>query len=478
LRPRSAARKHQFRACYNVAVSWRCCAVAILLAAAPAHADDTSIHATATGTVATTDNVFATAQNRDGDIYTQVRPGFLFAYDAPRMVHEIVGEVEVLEYLFHSQSPSLTGRGGWTALFLPGPRSDALVSVNGSSGVLNAITSRTSADQSPVGVVPTGAIDIKSADASEQVSYQAGKHVRTSETIYARYLITDDNAGTKVRSGSIGTNLSLERNWQHDTLALIVGGDLLRLERTVPSTAPPGPITGNVLIQQANPRATVQWRHDIDRRWSTTVDLGATLVNPYGMDPYNPGLAPPQAELLPTAGATVGYTDTWGRAMLTVHRVVAPNLLIAQNTIDDAAIAQVALPLPWLNENPAQPKLVALGTFGVERTQLLDSVTSSTVGEFDVVRFDASLGWTPRPGQTWGLRYELIAQHGDMTAAMLVPSFYRNTVLVTFQLRYPERLRTRIPRSGQSVRADRRDVSPLGAEPVIVDDDAPPDRDR
>ncbi len=446
--------------------------------AAPAHADDASIHATATGTVATTDNVFATPTQRDGDIYMQLRPGVLFAYDAPRMIHELTVEAEVLEYVFHSDTPSLSGRVGWQALFLPGPRSDALVSVNGSTGVLNAITSRTSSDQASIGVVPTGAISMDSADASEQVGYQAGKHVRTTENVFARYLLTDDNMGTTVHSGDIGTNLSLERTWIRDTLALIVGGDVLRLERRAPPNLV-GPLVGSVLIQQANPRAAVQWRHDFDRRWSMTADLGATLVNPYGTDPYNPTTAPLQRTLQPTATALVAYTEVWGRASLSVHRVVAPNLLIAENTVDTAGIAQVALPLPWLgNDSLAQPKLVGLGTFGVERTELLDATSSQLVGAFDVVRLDATVAWTPRPGQTWGVRYELIVQHGDTTAAMLVPSFYRNTLLVTFQLRYPERLRTRIPRSGDSVRSDRRDLGPLGGEPVVVDPaEETPDRE-
>ena len=52
---------------------------------------------------------------------------------------------------------------------------------------------------------------------------------------------------------------------------------------------------------------------------------------------------------------------------------------------------------------------------------------------------------------------------------MAVPDFLRNTFYFTFTLRYPEELQVRVPRRTNSVRADRKDLQPLGAEPVIVD---------
>src|SRR5881398_2182898 len=108
--------------------------IGCLAIAAPAYADHSSAHMTASGDVATTDNVFAQSDNRQGDLFFQVRPGVLFAYDAPRMIHELDAEVELLEYLAHSDSPSVTLHGGWKGFFIPGPRSDLLLSANASSG--------------------------------------------------------------------------------------------------------------------------------------------------------------------------------------------------------------------------------------------------------------------------------------------------------------------------------------------------------
>ena len=79
------------------------------------------------------------------------------------------------------------------------------------------------------------------------------------------------------------------------------------------------------------------------------------------------------------------------------------------------------------------------------------------------------LGWQPRHGQTLGLRYEVTYQHGDEVAEMIIPSFLRNTFYFTYALRWPEDVQVRVPRRNNSVRADKRDLAPIGAEPVVID---------
>ena len=59
---------------------------------------------------------------------------------------------------------------------------------------------------------------------------------------------------------------------------------------------------------------------------------------------------------------------------------------------------------------------------------------------------------------------------GDAAALAFVPGFFRNTLFFTFSLRYPDRVAGEVPqRRANSVRADRKDLSPVGAEPVIPD---------
>ncbi len=439
-------------------------ALAIVAAAAPrAWADSYSTHLIASGDAATTDNVFSAPSNRDGDLFFQLRPGVLFAYDAPRMIHELDAEVEVLEYTFHSTDPSVTFHGGWKANFLPSPRSDVTVVANASTGKVNAIVARTAPDQTGIAVTPTGSIDQSQADGSEFGSWQATKSTRVSQTGFARWATTDDNMGTTTSTEEAGGGLGFERSFDHDTVGLEAGGSVLRLERIAPATA----AMGSTLNRQVDPRGTLVWRHDINKRWSVNADGGLVYVMPYGVDPYNPTVTR-RSEIYPVFGGLLAYSEPWGRAALDVHRSVSPNLFIAQNTVDDSAILQLAMPLPWPDDTRlASPKLVALGSLGAEQTQLIAADSSQLVGTFKVARLDVGVGYTPSPGITYGVRYEFIYQTGDSTATMLIPSYYRNTLFFTFSVRYPDRMAAQVQPQTKSVRSDRSDLSPNGGEPVV-----------
>ena len=105
---------------------------------ANASADNADFHATAAGSVATTDNVNGSETDPQGSLFTDVRPGMLFTYNASRMIHELTTEVDFFYYFGRSQ-PNVTFRGDWKAFFLTGPRSELSVGANGSFGQLNAL---------------------------------------------------------------------------------------------------------------------------------------------------------------------------------------------------------------------------------------------------------------------------------------------------------------------------------------------------
>jgi hypothetical protein len=277
--------------------------------------------------------------------------------------------------------------------------------------------------------------------------------------VVGSYGFTDDGSGTQTETREVGGNLGLERTFRQDTIALDASVSYLRLERI----APPGAVLGSKLDHQINPRATVQWRHDIDREWSVNADGGVVFVNPVGTDKYNPDMKH-KGGTFGVFGAQLVYVEPWGRALLSARRDVAPNLFLAQNTIDDAVNFQLALPLPWLEETRRVPKLAALGSVGVARTQLINSDTGSTEGDFKVAHMDVSVAYTPTPGQTYGVRYELMYQTGDAAAVMAIPAYLRNTLYVTFALRFPDRVAGEVPKRPKIMRSDRKDQMQGGVD--------------
>ena len=449
---------------------------------APAAADRASYHATANGDIAFTDNVFSEQRGQqDGDLFTQIRPGLRFTYGMPRMIHDLELEAEVTQYALHGHTPSLSGRAGWQGMFIPGPRSEVIVAANASTGVLNAITARTPPDQTAIQLTPLGKVDYRTADASQYASYIWSRDYRLSERLFARASSTDDNLEdpTHVTSAEAGGTVGVERTFRNSTLGLEAGASIVRMERVAPENAP----MGSRLDRQYNPRARAAWTYDIDRRFSLVLDGGLVYVIPYGTDPYNPDDTSRTPGLFPIVGGQVSLVDVWGVATLGLRRDVTPNLLVAQNTVNDIATISGAVPLSWRGESRRRsPKLVALGSVQAMRTQLIDPITSDVDNSFGLARLDAGLQYQVRPGFTWTARYELMLQtSGKDAMGQYVPGFFRNTLFFSFKIRWPEDVAVSVPtRRQNAVRSDRKDLRPIGAEPVIPDlqDGANGDDDR
>lgn len=442
--------------------------IGTLVLAPRAWADHTSLHFTATGDVSTTDNLFAAGGDgdRQADLYFTVRPGVLYAYDAPRMIHDFTAELEAIEYTLHSDQPSLSGRGGWRAVFLPGPRSSVTMSIDAGTGVVTSLASRSSSSETIATASPGGSgnIDTQQVSVSESGSYQIGKYTRVTQGVLGRYATTDDDHGSTTDTREVGGNLGFERSFEHDSILLNASVAYLVLQRKAPASTPMGTGTDH----QLNPTAAVAWHHDFNRRWSLAMNGGMSWVNPVNNDPDDISVTQKTSQFW-VAGGAVAYTEVWGRAQLSANRSVAPNLLLAQNTVDESVGLQVAMPLPWLDDTKRNPKLVALGSLGYAHSSLINSESGDTEGNIDVARADISVGWSPRPGQTFGVRYEFTYQAAGNTGLMDVPSYYRNTLSFTFALRYPDRVAGEVPRKSKSIRSDRSDLVPVGAEPVVTD---------
>lgn len=391
----------------------------------------------------------------------------LFTYNSRRMIHELVTDVDLL-YHFGRAKPSVTFHGDWKAFFLPSPRTDVTLGASGMAGQMNALTASSLPTDTPLQVVPLGHVDIRQGVATEAASYIVTEEVRAWERAFARYTTTDDTTAlVKTKAAETGAALGFDRHFRHDAAILELGMSYVYLERL---EDPSMPRLGNRLDRQINPRGVAIWQHDWNREWSSNVDAGAVYVNSIGIDPYNPTEERKPA-WFPIFGAIAAYTEVWGRAQFEVRRQVTPNLFIAQNTLSDSVRMVMAMPLRLFDKNSTkrEPKVIGLGSAGLERVQLIDPVMGGLNGRFIVARIDFGVGWQPRPGQTVGLRYEFAYQNGDTVGDMIVPTFFRNTFYFTFALRYPEDVQVRVPRRNQSLRADRSDLAPIGAEPVVID---------
>jgi hypothetical protein len=460
------------------AVAGLAAAAAVCGLAEDARAENTVWQGTASGDVAVTDNVFAepTDADRDADFFFQLRPGVLFSYNGRRMVQQVDGEVEILHYGFHSRRPSLSFRDGWRGIWLTGPRSQLVTTVNASTGILSSLSSRLTPDETAINLQPVGKVTVQQADASESLTYDLSKKLRLTQGLFARLSETDDNLdetspdpmaqATLTHSAEAGAMLGISRSFQKETVTIEAAAAVQRFERI----APMGASLGSRRDQQLAPRGRANWRHDVDRRISFTIDGGLVFVVPFGIDPYNPD-DKREPGAFPVLGAQVALRDRWGHATMGLRRDVTPNMFIAQNTVTDEASVSAALPLPWGdNQRLRQPKLIGLGTVGVTRTHLIDSVSTDPISTIGAGRVDLGITYTPRPGIAYTVRYELMVQTGDEYAMTPIRGFFRNTVYFTFNVKYPEYQERRISKVRKAaVQVDGKPVASFASDPSMLD---------
>lgn len=406
-------------------------------------------------------------------MFTGVRPGMLATYNSRRHIHELLSEVDFL-YMLGADKPNVTFRGGWKAFLLTGPRSEGSVSIDASKGQFNALQASIVSTENPLLVTPLGRVDTQQLTGAANFSWQAGKGTRLFERQFGRYTTTDDTASAvTTESFEVGMGIGMDYRRRKHNFILEGGASFVHMDKFDPFIRQ----LGSRRDSQVNPRGVLIWQYDINKKWSSNADIGLVHVNPVKQllgrdlrDPYNPERVYNSGRF-PVFGGVLAYSDVWGRATLNARRNVTPNLFIARNTVSDSISVTFAMPLTFLDKQSRRrdPKVVGLGTIGLNRTQLIDPDGGGLNGEFKVARIDLAVAWQPRKGQTLGLRYELAYQNGDQVGEMVVPSFVRNTFYFTYALRFPEQVQVRVPRRAQSMRADKGDLAPIGAEPVVVD---------
>jgi hypothetical protein len=422
----------------------------VLAAAGTAHADGYSLHFVTNARLGWTDNLQSAESDesdppRQADAYTQLMPGFLFTYEKPRFIQELFYEAESNFYLENSDAWTLSHRGGWRGFYLTSPRSEVTTSVVVAGGVLNTFQTSSVAQNGQVTLLPSARSNFGSLEARELYSLQVSRPWRVTQGADAR-MFTTSTDGVESTGYSLGLGGGVERAFNYNALGLAVQSGYTILGAG--SVDPLHQVTGSV---------TGSWRRDISIHWSSLVDVGVTALVPVDSDD--------ELVVGPTAGAQLSYFPEWGSAGLSVRRTIVPNLYINANTISDFAVLNAYVPLPWFRDRLQQPRFVVGSTIGAGQTSVYDPASGEKYSGFTIGLADVSLDYRIKEQMTMSLRYQYARQDIDEEALMSIDahSYQRNTVLVTFYARWPERVAAEVPTRG-SLRVDRSDATPAGEE--------------
>ena len=422
--------------------------------------DDSSLHITALAQAGWTDNLLSAPRTApvgaerpppavEADIFLGIRPGVLATYGSARATHELSYSMDANVFLLHSSYSSLFHRLAWRGFFALSPRSEMITGASLSFGSSNLFPTW-SPSAATVGVLRSSDVQTIGVDASEDYSYTLAPDLRLLQGLSARYGRVNAG-GNGVSSGDeIGARLGIDKSFRHDALSFLANASFVQLHQ--PTDA------GTLNYDLVNARGAAMYRRDLTRDWTFAAEAGAVDVVP------TDGRAP--ATLFAVGSAQLGYFPAWGTANLSVRRDVSPNLLIAQDTVSEGAALTGWLPLPWLRSTPADPQLTFQTTIGYSRIRLIDPTTGTTAQAFDDVLGDVAVNWNVRKNIGLTLRYQLIVQNAPAEEALgplPIYGFTRNTVLVQFFGRWPERLAVEVP-VRNTLRVDRSNLTPIGDE--------------
>ncbi len=419
-------------------------ALLVVLASAPARAQNWSFHAEGAVVASASDNALSQAEGEgqpdpEADVFWQLRPGLLSTYETPRSVHEASYAFDALIFTTNSDRNTVTHSMVYQGLFQTSRFTEFGLSAGAGIGQVNAGLQQRPAGADPL-IQPEGGAGFRAVNAGQSFRWDVGRDWRFSQASGAQYTTTD--AGDNDTEGAVlGGSLGLEKGWRWNSVGLTVNGAYNDLERRFGAQP-------SETQQQVTTTTALNWRRDLSLRWSSNVAAGVSTITPLKF--FIDGVEQPSETLvLPTGAASLAFVDMQAAVTASISRAVGANLFVAQTTVNNAFQLNATVPLPWAGENQTgAPLYTAQTSLGYSRSQLFALQTSELEGSVDLYLVDLAVVHTPDwiPGSLI-TRYQYQNQRGDDDPTLMrgFASFDRHTVSIALQGRFPERTAATVP---------------------------------
>ncbi len=426
--------------------------LALVAAAAPAHAGKITLQATTTATAGWTDNVLNAPDEptpmgpaRESDFFFQLVPGAVLTSAAPRLLQRLAYSFTADLFVHHTEANSYSNSLEWAGDIAASKTTTVLLTAQTQQGRISTFNLNQQSSGAAIAVLPQNAdINFFSQNVTETVDYTPTAQWRVNQLALFRAFIPTDR-GVQPDVYEAQADLGFDRLFRLDSL-----GGLLRvsfIDYEAPrDTTTDVPVGFNQ--QQVLTTLLARWRRDWSPSWSTEAALGA--VNGVGLS--NDPMAPNQTEWEPSALAAIRYSKELGVAEVRYAHDVTPNPLAGSTFSTDEAAIQAALPI-------VRARMFLGLTAAYQYARQLPLLAGVDRATAHVVLVDFTVGWQPRPEVGVFARYSLYDQFGSppvMDVPAVLPDLTRNTVLVGVNVIYPAVAAARVPtRAG--TRVDRSD---------------------
>jgi hypothetical protein len=417
-------------------------------ASAPARAN-TTLQGTATITGGWTDNpTGVVADQASDDFFLEVRPGLRLTSMQRRIVFYAGYTFDATLYLRDSGATGYSNSADLGFVAETSKTTTFGVTATFLQSSLNNVQVLMPSTGTMIMPLPGGTSLFYNARASESFNWDIAPLWHFAQALGFNAFFPDDV--TLGQTYEATNDLTLLRNWKHDSGALLLKVDFVDYFGGVLPT-------GMVAPDQPQILETVRfsWLHDFGAYFSSEVALGAIAAT---------SLVGNATLVEPVGRIGLYYRFNFAGIDLVYEHGVTPNVFTASTFLTDSVTLRGSLPL-------GRPELGLSTSAGYMHGVLWDSTSGQLTGGVDTFLADLSLTYNPWPELGVFARYQFMDELGNASGPMATASLLRNTVLVGVNIVYPARAAAPYGFRA-SVRADRADEmrlfqpsSPVGAQP-------------
>ncbi len=410
-----------------------------------------SLHATGSASVGYTDNYLGAPTHplpgQPGPLATSfitLTPGAVLFENGARSLHRFDYAHQFTIFPGHSDANGHADIVNWSGLFLLSPRDELTLSINASRTRANLMALRSSAYGSSqmISPMPEGKTTLLGLTMAETFVHDYSAHWRSLQTTSFGLIIpTESPSPTANRYTGLGS-YGLERIAGQNAYAVIGSVTYYRTDRVTSQDRLVADATDTLIFQGLG-----RWRRDWSEAWSTDLEAGLARANP--TSDFATAIWGPVGR----AAARYTFTDVAAAEASYMHTFM-PTLMAARLTSSDIFSLTGEIPISRQGRVFFYPNAgyMYLRSLDVERMAIASTAWAWHAG--------AVLTWIFYPGFSASASYDHFQQQGNQADIAPLPTFYRNTAMLTLQGTLPAADIPRVPR-GQAGRVDGTDRSSL-----------------
>ncbi len=382
---------------------------------------------------------------RFNDFFAEVRPSLILSSGSARAVQTVSYAFDSLLYFRLTSTDTYSNQLLWSGYFLPSARTQVLVAASLIQGKLNMFNAQI-LGTTGIAALATGATGYVGPGLNQQFSLEMTEHWRFSQTLAFQSFLPYDSP-TLSKNFIVDQNFIFDYSWRRDALGIRARVNYSLFDQVYGRIDNgDGTFLANALIsprrQQIIDELGLRWRHDHGHFWTSELQLGvvqAMRANDGGGQIWQP------------AGmAAMRYTRPIFNGELSFRHTVQSDAFAGATFAVDQVLLTAALPL-------GQKSRSSLGVSGsYSHGRLIDLQSGFATSTNHLFVADAGLSTRPVDWLTLMLRYSLVTQLGDSSAAMPLPTVRRDVILLSVSGVYPPAPVATVP-SREALRVDRSD---------------------